>query len=224
LIHWLPSVEAKSFFPPYKGITMFRRTASIIFKMGSYVKSKRVGLIIIMSVLLALSGVVNILLARELSSLKLALQSKRELSVGDSVQSIIAHSLDGTPATIEVSDHTLPTVLYVFSPQCIWCTRNSDNIKAIENSLNGKYRFIGLSMSAVSLEEYITSSNLSFPVYKEPDRRSIADFRLGGTPQTLVISPDGKVVKSWHGAYSGDQKKDVENFFGVNLPGIRMDK
>jgi hypothetical protein len=203
---------------------MFRRASSIIFKLGSYVKSKRIGLIIIMSVLLASSGVVNILLAREVSSLRLALQSRRELSVGDSVQPIVVHSLDGTPATITFSDHTLPTILYVFSPQCVWCTRNFDNIKAIENGLNGKYRFIGLSMSAVSLEEYITSNNLSFPVYKEPDQRSIIDFKLGGTPQMLVISQDGKVVKNWHGAYSGDQEKDVENFFGISLPGISIDK
>jgi hypothetical protein len=203
---------------------MFKRTASIIFKLSSYVKSKRIGLIIIMSVLLTSSGVVNILLAREVSSLRLNLHSKSELGIGDSVQPIIAHSMDGIPTTIALSDHTLPTILYVFSPQCMWCTRNFDNIKAIEKGVNGKYRFIGLSMSAVSLEQYITDNNLSFPVYKEPDRRSIIDFKLGGTPQMLVISKEGKVVKNWHGAYSGDQKKDVEGFFGVDLPGIRMDK
>jgi hypothetical protein len=202
---------------------MFRRTTSIIFKLGSYVKSKRIGLIIIMSVLLASSGVVNILLAREVSSLRLAFQSRGELGIGDSVQPIIAHSLDGTPATITFSGHALPTILYVFSPQCVWCTRNFDNIKAIENGVKGKYRFIGLSMSTISLEEYITGNNLSFQVYKEPDPRSIIDFKLSGTPQTLVISQDGKIVKNWYGAYSGDQKMDVEKFFGTSLPGVRMD-
>jgi hypothetical protein len=201
---------------------MFKRTASVIFKLSSYVKSKRIGLIIIMSVLLTSSGVVNILLARKVSSLRGALQSKRELVVGESVKPLIAQSLDGSLATIAFSGNTLPTILYVFSPQCIWCMRNFDNIKTIEGSVKGRYRFIGLSMSALSLEQYISDNNLSFPVFKEPDRRSIIDFKLGGTPQTLVVSQDGKVVKNWQGAYSGDQKKDVENFFGINLPGIEI--
>lgn len=203
---------------------MFRSDPSVIFKLGSYVKSKKLGTIIIMSVLLALSGGVNILLTRKVSSLRLGLEWERRLSVGASAPPIIAHTLDGTPTTIVFSGHTLPTILYAFSPQCVWCTRNLDNIKVIESALKGKYQFIGLSMSETLLEKYIANNNFSFPVYKNLDERSIADFRIRGTPLTLVISQDGKVVKNWYGAYSGDQKREVENFFGVNLSGVKMDK
>jgi hypothetical protein len=212
---------------------MFRVGSSVIVKLGSYVKRERLGTIvkreglgtiIIMSVLLALSGGVNILLARKVYSLRSILDWERRLSIGASAPPIIAHTLDGTPTTITFSGHTLPTILYVFSPQCVWCTRNLDNVKFIESTLNGKYQFVGLSMSDTLLENYIANNNLSFTVYKNPDERSVSDFRLRGTPVTLVISQDGKVVKNWYGAFAGNQKRDIENFFGVNLPGVKMDK
>ncbi len=204
---------------------MFRSYSSVIFKLGSYVNSKRQGTIIIMSVLLTLSAGVNILYAYKVSSLRKTIVVLRsEIGAGESVEPFIAHSLAGTPTPIAFSDHALPTILYIFSPQCGWCTRNLDNIKAMESTLKTKYRFIGLSMSDTSLEEYIASNNFSFPVYKNPDVISRAALRLGGTPHTLVISQDGKIVKNWHGAYSGDQKNDVEKFFGISLPGVRMNE
>jgi hypothetical protein len=202
---------------------MFKDNFSVIYKLRSYTKEKKLGTIIIMSILLALSGGVNIQLARKVSSLRSILDWERRLSIGVSAPPLLAHTLDGTPATISFSGRDLPTILYVFSPQCVWCTRNLDNIKTIESSLKGKYGFIGLSMSDSLLERYIASNDLSFPVYKKPDQRSVTDFRLSGTPITLVISPDGKVLKNWSGAYSEGQKRDVEHFFGITLPGVKME-
>jgi hypothetical protein len=36
-----------------------------------------------------------------------------------------------------------------------------------------------------------------------------------------VISPEGKVLQDWAGAYVGDQKSEVEAFFHVSLPGLK---
>jgi hypothetical protein len=45
-------------------------------------------------------------------------------------------------------------------------------------------------------------------------------YRLGGTPQTIVISTDGKVLQNWVGAYADKQQMEVEKFFGLTLPGL----
>lgn len=203
---------------------MFGNASPVTSMPALPVKERRLGIIIIMSVLLALSGGINILLARKVSSLSLILEWERKLGVGTPAPPLIAHTSDGIPASITFSEHGLPTVLYVFSPQCIWCTRNLDNIKTIESSQKGRYRFIGLSMSSSSLKQYIASNNLSFPIYENPDERSVAEFKLRGTPLTLVTSQAGIVIKNWYGAYSGNQQRDIEKFFGVTLPGIRMDE
>ena len=50
---------------------------------------------------------------------------------------------------------------------------------------------------------------------------TLKTYKLGSTPQTIVISPEGKVLQDWVGAYVGDQKSQVEAFFQVTLPGLR---
>jgi hypothetical protein len=34
------------------------------------------------------------------------------------------------------------------------------------------------------------------------------------------VSSDGKIIKSWFGAYSGDLQREVEEYFKTHLPGI----
>jgi hypothetical protein len=46
-------------------------------------------------------------------------------------------------------------------------------------------------------------------------------YKLRSTPQTIVVSPEGKVLQNWVGAYVGGQKSQVEAFFHVSLPGLR---
>jgi len=46
-------------------------------------------------------------------------------------------------------------------------------------------------------------------------------YKVGGTPNTLVISPEGRVLKNWRGAYMDDLQREVEQYFEVELPGIR---
>ena len=45
-------------------------------------------------------------------------------------------------------------------------------------------------------------------------------YRLSGTPQTIVVSSRGEVMKNWNGAYVGDVKHEVESYFGIILPGL----
>ena len=53
-----------------------------------------------------------------------------------------------------------PLVIYVFTPQCLWCSK------------------------------------------------------------TIVVSPDGKVLQNWVGAYTEVRQSEVEKFFEVSLPGL----
>jgi len=48
-------------------------------------------------------------------------------------------------------------------------------------------------------------------------------YKMGGTPQTIVVSSDGQVLQNWNGAYTGEQQKQVEEFFGITLPGLKAE-
>lgn len=140
------------------------------------------------------------------------------LPVGTSVPSIQGMRLGGRLETIGYSVGQLPTMLYVFQPSCVWCLRNHENITALTEALAGKYRLIGLSLATDGLDEYVKKRDIRFPVYTDLTPDAIEAYRLESTPETLVISPEGKVIKNWQGAYFGNTASLVEKFFSITLP------
>lgn len=94
-----------------------------------------------------------------------------------------AHTLSSEVA-YERAD--LPTVSYVFSPECGWCKKNLRSVAALAAQLQGKYHFLGVSLSADRLSEYVAQTGLNFPVYSEPTPATVMAYKFGGTPQTLV--------------------------------------
>jgi hypothetical protein len=57
-------------------------------------------------------------------------------------------------------------------------------------------------------------------IYKSPSDSATTAYKLGGTPETLVVSTDGKIMKRWRGAWTGDSKAEIEGFFHCSLPGL----
>jgi hypothetical protein len=142
------------------------------------------------------------------------------ISPGTTVRPVQATSLNGQQETISYADAGKPTVFYVFSPSCIWCERNTENINAIARQKGEAFRFIGLSLADDGLPGYVKSHQFSFPVYKNLPPESMQTLGLGPTPQTIVISPGGQVLKNWVGAYVPTVQPQVEEFFNVRLPGV----
>lgn len=143
------------------------------------------------------------------------------LKVGTAVPPIPAKRFSGQAEVISYQGTSLPTVLYIFTPPCSWCARNMDNLKTLLDKESSEYRFIALSLSDEGLAQYVTKNGLNLPVYAGLSTETRKAYKLGGTPQTIVISPEGKVLEDWVGAYVGDQKSQVEAFFHVSLPGLR---
>jgi peroxiredoxin len=103
----------------------------------------------------------------------------------------------------------------------VWCARNLDNLKTPADQKGEDYRFIGISLSKEGLEKYVAEHQLTFPIYTDISKEAGEAYKMGGTPQTVVISPQGKVLQNWPGAYAGDQKSQVEKYFDLRLPGIQ---
>ena len=54
-------------------------------------------------------------------------------------------------------------------------------------------------------------------------RESVDRLHLGATPQTLVVSADGTVLRNWLGAFTDEIGTEVESLFDVDLPGLTTD-
>lgn len=178
---------------------------------------------LILICLLLCSTTINIFQARKMGDLRHVINQLKlegKLREGDAVPQIEAHDLTGQPVTLRYELGGPATVLYVFSPACVWCTKNLENIKAIAKQTRGAYRLIGLSLSTDKLKEYAVNQKLDFPVYSDLPQSVISAYKLTGTPETIIVSPEGRVVKRWTGAYTGSLQGEVERFFNLPLPGV----
>ena len=179
--------------------------------------------VIALTVMLVASVALNVMLAvkvRQLTSAQNDVRAEHELKVGSVVPAIVAKRLDGGSESITYVGTDRPTVLYIFTPQCGWCERNLANLKALVDQKGEEYRFIGISLSRSGLEEYVANHRLGLPVYTDIPREAGESYRMGSTPQTIVVSPQGQVIQNWVGAYVGDDKSQIEAYFKVTLPGI----
>jgi peroxiredoxin len=176
------------------------------------------------TVALAVSLMLNVLLAHRVRSLVHGQETQitdRLLKIGAIVPPISVKVLDGQQAVISYKGTSGPTVLYIFTPLCKWCARNMDNFKTLVDQAGTKYRFIGLSLSEEGLVQYVSKNELKIPVYSGVSIEAKQAYKLAGTPQTIVVSADGRVLQDWMGAYVGEEKSQVEAFFHATLPGIR---
>jgi peroxiredoxin len=181
--------------------------------------------------LLILSLFMNVVLAQALRAERkesnrlrvglLRIKAASGLNVGTAVPPLVGEDASGT--ILRVTYETgLPTLLYIFSPTCGWCERNINNVKALGQQLSRSHRVLGVTISPVPLESRLKESrSLGFPVLFEISPETVEAYKLGGTPQTLLISSQGVVLENWKGAYTSGLKRRLEAHFGVSLPGLR---
>jgi hypothetical protein len=113
-----------------------------------------------------------------------------------------------------------PTVLYVYSPSCTWCRRNLSNIKRLASASRGEYRFVGLMIDKTDVAPGTSLDELGFPTFADLKAATIADLALNATPDTIVVSAEGSVLKNWVGAYKDETLHDIERYFSLTLPGL----
>jgi peroxiredoxin len=173
--------------------------------------------------LLVLSTGVNGALAWRVVSLSARLQGSAgppPLSPGSLVPPLTGKDVNGAPMTIEYSRAPQGTLVYSFAVNCGWCKKNLNNIKALTAAISPAYRVVGLANGPGALKPYLQQNQISFPVMTDASKVTVSAYKLRGTPQTFLISPTGKVLRVWTGAYGGSLKTEIEGYFKVKLPGL----
>lgn len=166
--------------------------------------------------LLGLSVAVNILLSLQVHHLKQpTTPAAPGLQIGQVVPPIAATDRNNRSVIVPYDDTPIPTILYVLRPNCSWCTRNLANFHELTRQTHGRYRVVALSLtSAGNYAQY--GGEDSVLTVSEGSRRAL---RLGATPQTLVVSRDGRMLHNWVGAYT-NSVADIETSLRISLPGL----
>jgi peroxiredoxin len=140
------------------------------------------------------------------------------LKVGDTLPPFSAHDLRGAQVTLRFEQR--PTILYIFSPKCSWCDRNFDNAIELSKQTESRYNFVAVSLDDTTLIEYIQRNHLRWTVLTNVSSSTMTSYRLGVTPQTIVVGPNGVVLHSWTGAYSPPTVSEIQKTLAVRLPGL----
>jgi peroxiredoxin len=169
------------------------------------------------SLAVAFSVALNVVQAKRIIELQREVENggrSSGLAPGVRVPDLRARDSQGREITLRFdSTSSKPTVLYAFSPACVWCRRNAGDFNSLVAQASGRYTFIGLALNRQGLQEFVAEHGLKVPVYEALDAPGFSS-----TPQTVVVSPNGAVVATWSGAFLGATKTQVERFFGVRLP------
>jgi len=168
--------------------------------------------------LLAISLSCNVYLVRKLQSH--AGRPGSAWAIGARIPKLAAWDSRGSAVAIDWAADGRPWVLYLFRPSCEWCRKNLDNIRLLGEQRGTQYHFVGLLASREDLERYQKDAGLPFPVYGDPRDASGKRFLITSTPETLIVSPNGRVSEVWLGAYQGPLLKQVEATMKLRLPGL----
>lgn len=140
---------------------------------------------------------------------------------GEQVGGLEVAEGDSSAATAMSSAGQASTVVYVFSDGCAWCRQNSPAIASLYSQAGDRFRFVGVSVGHQAAPSTPpTTLPLPFAVRRLAQRDGPFAQKVPGTPYTLVLSPQGTVLRSWMGAYAGTAKTEIEGFFHVKLPEI----
>ncbi len=180
--------------------------------MGIRISSRVAG-----AALLALSVGVNVLQAQRIRAMVIRSERSGAL-VGTKAVPIQARTSEGLSTRV-VFDANLPTVLYYFSPTCGWCDRNWTNIEALAASAKGRYRVVAVT-SAQDVRAYVERHKLSVEVLEALPDDVLQAYRFTATPHTVVVDAHGLVTHEWRGAFRNRIANQIEDLFGVVLPGL----
>ncbi|MGA2250698.1 TlpA family protein disulfide reductase [Terracidiphilus sp.] len=146
-------------------------------------------------------------------------ESGRSLVVHGPIPQLPVDSIEGNHIDLAFRGKPLPTVLYFFTPSCIWCRRNLSSLESLVGLTKDKYVFYGISLTNDGLSDYLQHNRLPFQVYSVSKNTPIS-LQPNATPTTLVLDANGFIQKRWDGAFTGDNKREIESYFSCSLPEI----
>jgi peroxiredoxin len=156
----------------------------------------------------------NIALERQdarLAALNRLYEANFHLSVGDSVPALYGRDDGGRVISIDYRLGASKTLVLVFARSCPDCELNWPAWHEIVGRVGERVRLVGVSMeNDGASREYLLQVGLAkIKDVVFPDPETVVSYRLRYTPQTILVSPDGRVQGVWSGVLTPADTQDV---------------
>lgn len=161
-------------------------------------------------------GIANMYLLKENGELKALAKARiqsNQLLPGMSVPALAGFDVEGKRISIDYGHDNRPTLLLVFSPTCGACDLNWPTWKHILAATDQRsFRIALVDSSSFLAPAYVRSHGLTgLRVFGQVDPDVWLAYKLGLTPQTILIDPYGRVERLWIGVIQGVRLTDLEN-------------
>jgi peroxiredoxin len=138
--------------------------------------------------------------------------------VGTRISSIDVETIDGRSVHMFDRYAGRKLIVYAFTTVCPWCKRNLASINGLAAKKQDEFETVGIAIDDGDVSAYLEQHRLQFSVYRHPSDATRQTLKLGTVPQTTVISADGRVLRSWTGAYAGSIGREITGYFAVPIP------
>jgi peroxiredoxin len=127
------------------------------------------------------------------------------LKIGDAAPSFTVQTLDGK--AISLSDYQgSPVVLRFFLTDCKFCRADTPVLNQLYSRFAGKGLRVlyidPLGIDQHTLTAFARELQIKFPVARDEDGKAAASYRVKALPQTIVLSPDHKIIAAILGGLS----------------------
>jgi peroxiredoxin len=183
------------------------------------ISKKKALLFVTLGITLVIINTILIYQNRELRLYLNLLQQSLELNPGAMVSTLRGVDINGNNIDINYSQDPRKTLLLIFSPDCDYCTQNMPIWKNILSNIDkNSFRVIAISLEPEGTKEYIIRHHLdSVPVITKLYLKGADTYKMGLTPETILIDSNGKVEKVWKGLIDGESRKEIEQSLGIRL-------
>lgn len=174
---------------------------------------------IILIAIIIVMGVEIIYLMYQNHKLKSIIDNPKEyfktLSPDEMVPSFTAYDIDGNDISLRYSPEAPRTLLFWFAPGCEPCEDNILFWNEIYNTYSEveEFRYLGLCAGTPDeAQEYASGYDIEFPVMCVTDRYMVETYQGHVLPQTVLISPEGAIIKVWPGALEENSKGEILSY------------
>lgn len=100
-----------------------------------------------------------------------------------------------------------PLVINVWAAWCPPCQQEMPDFQRVHEALGDRVRFIGLDRadSRSAAQQFASERGITYDLLFDPDDTFAPEIGVAVMPTTLLVSPDGVVVKTLSGTVSADQ-------------------
>ncbi len=131
------------------------------------------------------------------------------------VKSFEINSLEDYNILVEYNlENPKSTLIFIFKPTCLSCKLNLPNWISLFNKIDTSYvRILPISIADQKTTlKYVVNNNIPFKSFYTKEDRFLLDYKAFITPQTILISNEGKVINIWKGILDKTSIREIINF------------